>query len=93
MVSLKKIIVAGEYIGKKVAIILKYDAQQKFEGIIVNETKNTFTLKINNNDNKNNKKKIIKKEVYVLTDFGGKKIKIDGLLLAKRNEDRVKTKI
>jgi RNase P/RNase MRP subunit p29 len=31
--------------------------------------------------------------MYIVTQFGGKKIKIDGSLLSKRSEDRVKIKI
>ncbi|MBI5393063.1 ribonuclease P protein subunit [Candidatus Woesearchaeota archaeon] len=97
MVTLKKQIVAGEYIGKKVAVFSKKNDKQLSQGVIVDETKNTFALKEDDKKDYQRKvgryKKIIKKDVYFVANFGSKKIKVDGLLLAKRSEDRIKIKI
>lgn len=80
--------VAGEYIGKKAAVFSKVDNKLSSQGNIVDETKNTFVIK-----NNGKKRKIIKKDVFIVADFGSKKIKVDGSLLAKRSEDRIKIKI
>ena len=90
MIDIQKKIIAGEYIGKDVVVLFKKNHQQ-MQGKIVDETKNTFLIKYGKE--KSDKKKIIKEDVFIITQFGNRKIKIDGKLLNKRSEDRVKLKI
>jgi len=54
-------------------------------GIILDETKNTFLIKIKD------QKKIIAKETAIFEfEYGGKKITLDGSKIAFRPEDRIK---
>ncbi|MBN1502024.1 ribonuclease P protein subunit [Candidatus Woesearchaeota archaeon] len=68
----------GEFIGRKVRI--QYN-KKEFEGIIIDETKNTFALKT-----LNGVKKIIKNNAIIEID----RIQIHGKNLMKRPEDRIK---
>jgi len=54
-------------------------------GFIVNETKNTFTLEV-----EDEQKIIGKKTATFEFDYGGKKITLDGSKIAYRPEDRIK---
>jgi ribonuclease P protein subunit POP4 len=54
-------------------------------GIILDETKNTFLIKI-----KDQKKKIAKETAIFEFEYGGKKITLDGSKIAFRPEDRIK---
>ena len=59
------------------------------KGKVVNETKNMICLKT-----KKGAKKIQKKNsVFVFMLPNGKKIKVNGKLIEKRPEDRIKTKV
>ena len=54
-------------------------------GIILDETKNTFLIKIKD------QKKVIAKETAIFEfEYGGKKITLDGSKIAFRPEDRIK---
>jgi ribonuclease P protein subunit POP4 len=54
-------------------------------GIIIFETKNTFTIEI-----KNKKKIIVKKTATFEFVYNGNKITVDGAKIAYRPEDRIK---
>ena len=73
-----------EYIGKKIKIIQTKNKQQlNIEGTIIDETKNTFTIKT--------KQKIIKiqkqDKIFTINEK-----KIDGNKIQKRSEERIKIK-
>jgi RNase P/RNase MRP subunit p29 len=68
----------GELIGKQ---ILATYAKKTFEGIIIDETKNTITIQT-----KNKKTTIIKKEATLKIDDKT----VDGRKITKRPEDRIK---
>ena len=54
-------------------------------GLIINETKNTFYIKINN------RQKMIAKNIAIFEfNDGGKKITLDGSKITYRPEDRIK---
>ena len=72
----------GELIGT--AIIVDH----KLHGIIIDETKNTVTLKTTNGN-----RKFIKKKHNFTISSGGKSIEIQGKLLVSKPEDRIKLKI
>ncbi|MEA3430976.1 MAG: ribonuclease P protein subunit [Nanoarchaeota archaeon] len=57
------------------------------KGIIIDETKNTITIL-----EKDEKKKLIKKNIILEIEYEGKKIHVEGKLIAKRPEDRIKAK-
>lgn len=75
-----------EFIGLPIEIV---DAKNKtligFKGKIIDETKNTFKIKI-----KNKEKTIIKDQITFITIIKDKKIKIKGKILSKRPEERIK---
>jgi ribonuclease P protein subunit POP4 len=73
-----------EFIGKKIRIInAKNKTQQNIEGKIIDETKNTITIKTQNKT-----VNIIKKENIM--EINGQRI--DGKKITKRPEDRIKIK-
>ncbi|MFP4402903.1 MAG: ribonuclease P component 1 family protein [Candidatus Woesearchaeota archaeon] len=73
-----------EYIGKKVKIEnSKNKNYMGINGIVIDETKNTFKIK------ENNKKRIILKKGTEFM-FVDNKIKIDGLKILKKPQDRIK---
>ena len=78
-------ILRGEFIGKKIKIV---DATNPsnigIEGEIIDETKNTFTIKTNKGN-----KKIIKSNTTLEID----NLRINGKLLEKRPEERIKIKV
>jgi len=79
----------AEFIGKAITII---DAKNKsligLSGRIIDETKNTFSIKT-----KDNKvKKVVKNQIVIKTTIKGKLLKIDGKLLQKRPEERTKSR-
>ena len=55
------------------------------KGKIINETKNTFTIKTEKGE-----KKLIKNQVKMLIEENNKKIEIEGIKLVGRSEDRLK---
>jgi ribonuclease P protein subunit POP4 len=68
-------------------------SQNKFQvgikGLVVDETKNLLAI-----ETKDGVKRIQKKgSEFIFTIPDGKKVKVRGLLLAKRHEDRVKLKV
>lgn len=78
-------ILRSEFIGKKIKIV---DAANKsligLEGEIIDETQQTLSIKT-----KKGTKKIIKKDMT----FEIEKIKINGKIITKRPEDRMKIKV
>ena len=78
--------VKGELIGRKVKICeCKDPTWIGKEGKIVDETKNTFTIEIDG------KEKMIAKDIASFEfDLDGRKIKIEGIRLRYRPEDRIK---
>jgi ribonuclease P protein subunit POP4 len=82
----KKILAREEFIGLHVKIKeCKDRGWIGKSGLIVDETKNTFLIKI-----KNEKKMIAKKTATFEFEYGGKKITLDGAKIAYRPEDRIK---
>ncbi|MCC7575065.1 ribonuclease P protein subunit [Candidatus Woesearchaeota archaeon] len=76
--------IKDEFIGKKIKITkstMKH--QQGVEGIIVNETKNTFTILSDGKE-----KKILKNK----KEFMIEETKINGKKIQKRPEERIKIK-
>jgi ribonuclease P protein subunit POP4 len=80
---MNKKILAQEFIGTKVKII---DSTNKllvgFEGIIINETKNTFVIKTNGGE-----KTVLKSVIKIELPNGSI---VDGKKLVKRSEQRLK---
>ena len=85
----KQEIIGLEFIGKKIIVV---DAKNKaligIEGTIIDETKNTFEIKTKMNKTK----KLIKSHIVFNTTFRGKTIQINGSLLQKRPEERIKSR-
>lgn len=83
------------YTGRSVT--LEYN-KQAFNGVILQETKNTFIIEINGSlEGKKKIKTIPKRGSTLITNFPiGKKerkVRIDGKLLAQRPDKRVKLRI
>lgn len=57
------------------------------KGTIIDETKNTFTIRTDEGD-----KKIMKDQVKVLVRKNSKIYRVDGRVLSKRPEERIKTR-
>lgn len=74
-----------ELIGLNVKITSK---NISMDGKIIDETKNMFTIRTKKGD-----KKIIKKNCKIEFDIDNEKIEIDGEHLAKRPDERIKTKV
>jgi ribonuclease P protein subunit POP4 len=82
----KEKIARDEFIGLQVKISECTDPKWVGKsGLIIDETKNTFTLIVDNQ-----KKMIAKKTATFEFDLNGKKIAIDGKKIAYRPEDRIK---
>jgi ribonuclease P protein subunit POP4 len=75
-----------EFIGLHVKIVDCSDPSWKGQsGLIVDETKNTFLIEI-----EDKQKMIVKKTAIFKFDIDGKKITIDGSKIMYRPEDRIK---
>ena len=82
---LKKDLIRHEFIGLEVEVIqAKNPSLIGIKGKIIDETKNTFTIK----DHKT--KKILKAQVTLLIKMGNETIKIEGNVLVNKSEDRLK---
>ncbi|MGB9748258.1 MAG: ribonuclease P protein subunit [Candidatus Woesearchaeota archaeon] len=77
-----KNIVNEEHIGKEIIVESKNEQINGLKGKIIDETKNTYTIKT-----KQGKKRIIKNQVKII--FLKERIMVDGKKLLKRPEDRV----
>jgi len=55
------------------------------QGTIIDETKNTITIKENNKETK-----LLKTAIVFETEINGKTVQVDGKEIAKRPEDRIK---
>ena len=77
-----------ELIGSGLEVI---DSKNKsligIKGKVIDETRNTITIEVGKSV-----KKLIKSEVKLLITFGKRKIKINGIVLVGRPEDRLKKK-
>jgi ribonuclease P protein subunit POP4 len=77
-----------EIIGLKVKVLKDSNPCNKnVEGILVNESKNTFTVKGDKN------RIIAKKDSVLLITINGNPLQIEGKSLLGRPEDRIKRKI
>jgi ribonuclease P protein subunit POP4 len=86
----EKNLIRHELIGLRVEIT---NSSNKFhngiKGLVVDETKNLLII-----ETKNKIKKIQKKETtFIFTIPNNKKIKVNGSIITKRPEDRVKLKV
>ncbi|MBW3003309.1 ribonuclease P protein subunit [Candidatus Woesearchaeota archaeon] len=80
-----KDIVRHELIGLKVEVVdSKNESDIGIKGRVVDETKSTLTIL------DDQKKKLVKSNVVLEIEFQGKKIRVEGEMLAKRPEDRIK---
>ena len=81
-----KDLIRRELIGTYIEIIdSKNPAFRGSKGKIINETKNTFTIKTEKGE-----KKLIKDQIKMLLEEHNKKIEIEGIELIGRSEDRLK---
>jgi ribonuclease P protein subunit POP4 len=81
-----KTLVREELIGLYVNIIECKDPGWKGKsGLIIDETKNTFLIEI-----EDKQKRIAKKTAIFEFDYYGKKITINGSKMTRRSEDRIK---
>ncbi len=75
-----------ELIGLEIKIV---DSENKSlvgkEGEIIDESKNTFTIKQNGEE-----KTLLKSAIVFQAKIGGKTVQVDGKALVKRPEDRIK---
>lgn len=82
----KKDLMRDELIGLPVKIISSQDPTwDKKEGVVVDETKNTFKIKIDDKE-----KRIAKKIAVFEFIYDNKKIRINGKDIIYRPEDRIK---
>ena len=79
-------LIKDEFIGLQVKIIKCTDPKWIGKsGLIIDETKNTFTIKVDN------QQKLIAKKIATFEfDVEGKRIEIEGSKIAYRPEDRIK---
>jgi RNase P/RNase MRP subunit p29 len=82
----KKTLARDELIGLHVKVShCKDPSWTKRTGLIIDETKNTFLIRINNNN-----KRIAKKIATFEFKHNGNRIKLNGLKIAYKPEDRIK---
>jgi len=82
----EKTLAKDELIGRFVKIVKCSDPVWKGKsGVIIDETKNTFLIKMNETQ-----KKIAKKIATFEFEYDGKKIMINGSKITYRPEDRIK---
>ncbi|RME55512.1 ribonuclease P protein subunit [Candidatus Woesearchaeota archaeon] len=75
-----------EFVGREIEIIsCTNPSLVGKKGVVVDETKNTFTI-----DEKGTFKKVLKSHIIFRTKFQGKVLEIDGKELVFRPEDRIK---
>lgn len=84
-----KRLIKGELIGLGVKVISsKNQANDGLQGKVVDETKNTFVLKT-----VKGKKRLIKQNCVFEFEVGRKRVRIEGKILAKRPEERIKLRL
>ena len=78
-----------EFIGKYAKIVeARNESLNLIEGKIIDETKNTFTIR-----KKGGKEvKLLKEEITLEIEINGKKVRIEGRILMKRPYERVKVR-
>ncbi len=83
-------ILRHELIGLFVEIVeAKNKTQLGMKGLVVNETKNTLWI-----ETEKGVKKVLKKDCkFMFTLPSGKKVVVEGKLLAKRPEERIKMRV
>lgn len=80
--------IRGELIGLNVKVVYsKNPGIQGMNGVVIDETKNTFLV-----ETENGRKKILKEQCVFEFEFPGKKARVEGKLLLHRPEDRLKIK-
>ena len=79
-----------ELVGLKTKIVkAKHKAYEKISGTIIEETRNTITIK-----QENKEKKVLKESITLeMTLDGNTRVSVHGKLLLARPEDRIKKKI
>jgi len=89
MISAKSLI-RHELIGLKVEIAGSFNKfHVRIKGLVVDETKNLLII-----ETEKGTKKIQKKGTsFIFTVPNGKKVKVDGTIIAKRPEERIKLKV
>lgn len=84
-----KRLIKGELIGLSVKVISsKNPANKGLQGKVVDETKNTLLIKT-----VKGKKRIIKQNCVFEFGLGRERVRVEGKILAKRPEDRIKLRI
>ena len=83
-------LIRHELIGLEVQVAKSENASQAgIRGLVVDETKNLISI-----ETEKGLKKIQKKgSEFIFTIPDGRKVKVRGVLIAKRHEDRVKIKV
>ncbi len=81
-------LIRGELIGLNVKVVSsKNIANKSLQGRIINETKNTLVIKTQKGE-----KKLIKQNCVFELEFENQKFQVQGKILAKRPEERIKLK-
>ncbi len=82
-------LVKGELIGLSAKVISsKNAANTGLQGTVVDETKNMLVIQTSDG-----KKKLIKQNCVFELDAGNEKIRVEGRILAKRPEERIKLRL
>lgn len=82
-------LIKGELIGLSVKVISsKNPANNGLQGVVVDETKNTFVIKTHKG-----KKRLIKQNCVFELKFEKEKVRVEGKILAKRPEERIKLRL
>lgn len=84
-----KRLIKGELIGLSVKVISsKNPANKGLQGTVVDETKNTLVVKT-----AKGKKRLIKQNCVFELEVGKQRIRVEGKILAKRPEERIKLRL
>ena len=87
--SRRKEMIGAEFIGRVIKIIAaKNKANIGLQGTVIDETKQTFKIKTAHGETKT----IIKGNATIETTIKGRKVRIEGSLLQKRPEERIKAR-
>ena len=82
-------LIKGELIGLSAKVISSKNAANiGLQGTVVDETKNTLVIQTSDG-----KKKLIKQNCVFELDAGNEKVRVEGRILAKRPEERIKLRL
>jgi ribonuclease P protein subunit POP4 len=82
-------LIKSELMGQTIKVISSRNlANRGLQGTIVDETKNTLVI-----ETAKGKKRLIKQDCVFELEVGKQKIRIKGIILAKRPEERIKIKL